>query len=256
MLRIDAGQGKMSAKVPENPNVRTEATMTRTGLIAVLTAAVILAGCNNKSQVSTDSLTRTEAQTRKSELLTTIAAKYENPEAHYKLGKIYHREGSMQRAEFHYNVAMGFDPMHHRAQAAMVRLMKDRQEPQKAQVAADMYINQAAVNSNSLMALGRGFQRERLDDYALRCYQQAQTLSPNSAPIYKQLGYFYLGKGDKVRGESNLRRSFELNPDQPDVASDLGRMGVKVQVPPRKTMGILGPIQDIVSGTPEDETIK
>ena len=230
--------------------------MTRIGMIAVLAMAAVLAGCGGKTQTDTDQLTRTEAETRKSELLTSIAARYENPEAHYELGKIYHREGSMERAEFHYTVAMGFDPMHHRAQAAMVRLMKDRQEPQKSQVVADLYIKQASVNSDSLMALGRAFQRERLDDYALRCYQQAQSLSPNSALIYKQLGYFYLGKGDKVRGESNLRRSFELDPNQPDIASDLGRMGVKVQVPPRKATGLLGPIRDAFSGAPEDETVK
>ena len=56
-------------------------------------------------------------------------------------------------------------------------------------------------------------------------------MSPNSAVIYKQMGLYYKNKGDIVRAEENLRRSFQLNPNQPEVAGVLGRMGVMVQIP-------------------------
>ena len=230
--------------------------MLRTGMIAVVLTAAFLAGCGGGTKSGDARLSRSAAEARKAELLTTLGGRYENPEAHYELGRIYHQEGLMERAEFHYNVAMGFDPVHRRAQAAMVKLLKDRRETQRSQIAADMYIKQASTSSDSLMALGRAFQREGLDDYALRSYQQAQSLSPNAAPIHKQLGYFYLRKGDRVRAESYLRRSFEIDPNQADVASELGRMGVRVQVPPRKATGFLGPIRDAVGGEPADPTIK
>jgi len=226
-------------------------------MILVLTAVLIVAGCQNEAQTDPEQLlSRSATEARRAELQSSLASRYENPEAHYQLAKIFHQEGNMERAEFHYNVAIGFNPVHRRAQAGMVRLLKDRQDPQRAGIAADLYINQAATSAESLMTLGRSFQREGLDDFALLSYQRAQSLDPNSAPIYKQLGYYYLAKNDRARAEENFRRSFEINPDQPDVSAELGRMGVRVTVPPRKATGLLGPIRDAVSGEPEDPTVK
>lgn len=230
--------------------------MIRIGMLAVLMLIAVLAGCKKEAQTDTKQLPRSARETRKAELLSAIDARYENPEAHYQLAKLYHQDGAMERAEFHYNVAMGFDPMHRRAQAAMVRLIKDRQDTQRAQITADLYINQASASSDSLMALGRNFQQEGLNNYALVCYQRAQSMDPNSAPIYKQLGYYYLAAGDKVQAEGYFRRSFDIDPNQPDVAAELGRMGVQVVVPARKATGLLGPLKDAVTGEPEDETVK
>ena len=70
-----------------------------------------------------------------------------------------------------------------------------------------------------------------MDEYALVCYRQALGLSPNSAAIHKQIGYYYLSKKDMVLAEEYLRRSFQLDPYQPEVAGELGRMGVVVQIP-------------------------
>jgi hypothetical protein len=38
-------------------------------------------------------------------------------------------------------------------------------------------------------------------------------------------------KGDKANAEVYLRRAFELDPYQPDVAAQLGKLGVQVQMP-------------------------
>jgi Flp pilus assembly protein TadD len=84
--------------------------------------------------------------------------------------------------------------------------------------------------------LGRAFQDRGLDEYALSCYKQAHNLMPNSVMINKQLGYYYLLKKDNANAEMYLRRTFELDPSQAEVAGELGRLGVKVQVPTKKTM--------------------
>ncbi|NLW85011.1 MAG: hypothetical protein GXY41_11520 [Phycisphaerae bacterium] len=232
--------------------------MRQKGMIIIVTViAATLAGCQQKTQTDPAELSRSATDARRAELNEQLARRYENPEAHYELGKIFHQEGNLLRAEQHYNVAMGFDPVHRRAQAAMVRLLKDRQESQRAQITADLYINQAAASPDALMALGRSFQREKLDDLALTSYQRAMALAPNTASIHKQLGYFYLAKNDQVRAEGYFRRSFEIDPNQPDVAAELGRMGVQVTIPPRKATGFLGPLRDAVSGDPDDDpTIK
>lgn len=230
--------------------------MRQIGMIIIVTAvAAMLAGCQQTTQTD-PAQPRSATDARKAELNEQLARRYENPEAHYELGKIFHREGNFLRAEQHYNIAMGFDPVHRRAQAAMVRLLKDRQESQRAQITADLYINQAAASPDALMALGRSFQREKLDDLALTSYQRALAMAPNTASIHKQLGYFYLAKNDQVRAEGYFRRSFEIDPNQPDVAAELGRMGVQVTIPARKATGFLGPLRDAVSGDPDDPTVK
>ena len=43
--------------------------------------------------------------------------------------------------------------------------------------------------------------------------------------------FYRARKGDQVRAEENLRRSFQLDPYQSEVAEELGRMGVMVQIP-------------------------
>ena len=78
------------------------------------------------------------------------------------------------------------------------------------------------------------FQKEILDEYAMACYQQALRRAPNSAKIHRQMGYYYLSKGDRARAQDYLTRSFHLDPHQPEVAGELGRLGVPVRIP-RKT---------------------
>jgi tetratricopeptide (TPR) repeat protein len=174
------------------------------------------------------------ADTQRQALLAEIERKYENPGAHYKLGKLYHADGLLDKAEWEYRVAIGFDPVLYSAQAAVVRVLQDMKALDKSRMAAEMYTDQAAVSAEASLRLGRALQNEGLDGYALTAYQQAANLAPNSAVVFKQLGFFYLAKGDNARAEENLRRSIQLDPYQPDVSGELGRMGVVVQIPQRQ----------------------
>jgi len=49
--------------------------------------------------------------------------------------------------------------------------------------------------------------------------------------LHKQIGYYYLSKREQVRAEEYLRRSFQLDPYQAEVAGELGRLGIVVQIP-------------------------
>lgn len=201
-----------------------------TRIVGLLLAALILAGCQNGTQKEIEYGVDAEKAT----LLEQIEKKYENPQAHYELGKLYHADGLLRKAEFEYRVAIGFDPVHYRAQAATVKVWRDMKDAERAKMAARMYMDQAAVKPEASLRLGRAFQDEGMDDYALQCYQQAANLAPNSAVVFKQLGFYYLAKGDQVRAEDYLRRSFQLDPYQSEVAGELGRMGVMVQIPNKK----------------------
>ncbi len=206
---------------------------TKTVILLTMTAVLSLSGCQwfQKKDTSPYGEVTPAVESQKAKLLKKIERKYENPAAHYQLGKLYHDDGLLDKAEFEYRVTMGFDPVHYKAQAAIVKVLLDKNDTARSKMSADIYMNQAAVSAEASLLLGKAFQKEQLDEYALACYRQAQSLAPNSAVIFKQIGYYYLAKGDKVRAEENLRHSFQLDPYQSEVAGELGRMGVMVQIP-------------------------
>ena len=181
-----------------------------------------------------DELETIPAEQQKARLLKQIDRKFENPDAHFELGRLYQADGLWSQAESHYNTALRFDPAHRKAQAAMVKLLIDSGNTDRARLYADIYMNQVASSATESLRLGLAFQKELLDDYALSCYRQALHMAPNSAKVNRQIGYYYLSRNDKVRAQEYLTRSFQIDPRQPEVAGELGRLGVAVRIP-RKT---------------------
>lgn len=174
---------------------------------------------------------KSPSKATKADLLYQLERKFENPDAHCKLGELYCDEGQYAKAEYHFNTALSFDPVHRPTQAAMVKMFAKRADKAKAQLYADMYIKQAAGSVSQSLQLGQAFQAQGCDEQALACYQQALALSPDSADANKHIGFYYVGKADKARAQEYLTRSFQANPNQPDVALELGRLGVAVETP-------------------------
>ena len=189
----------------------------------------LITGCNET--LSEEDLAHVTPTEKKAELQKSLDRKFENPQAHYLLGQLYQAEKDWANAEYHYNTALRFDPVNRPAQAAMVKLFLDRGDTVKAANYFDIYMNQVAGSANQLIELGLEFQKQDLDNYALTCFQRALALEPNSAKVHKYLGYFYLEKNDKIKAEDHFVLSYELNNKQPDVAYELGRLGVQVQIP-------------------------
>jgi tetratricopeptide (TPR) repeat protein len=211
--------------------------MNRKTTISYLLLVMILSGCSwfqakDLTRVNPDVLNPEKERWQKE-----IDRKFDNAEAHYQLGKIYQGEGLLERADWEFTLALQFDPVMYKAQAAKVRVYQDMRRFDKSKLAAELYISQVAASAESSAMLGRGFQQEGLDDYALTCYQQALARAPNSAALHKQIGFYYLGKNDLVRAEEYLRRSVQIDPYQPEVAEQLGRMGVVIQVPQGQNSG-------------------
>jgi len=203
--------------------------------LTIFVVALLFAGCNgwprksDRSRIQKVDATRDDQE--KIKLLRKIDRKFEDPELHFQLGRLYQADGLLSKAELEYSRTLGFDPVHREAQAALVKVLLDSGQTDKAGFTAELYIDQASGSAAGSLKLGRAFQKQTLDDYALACYRQALVLAPNSAAIYKQMGYYYLAKGDKVQAADYLSQSFRLDPKQPEVAGELGRLGVKIQVP-------------------------
>jgi len=212
-----------------------------TGLVvfAMLGAlSVWTGGCNKKDiQIAEPpriTEVKTPAEIRRSELLSRLEKKFEDPQAHYELGHLYQDDGLWAKAQYHYSVALTFDPSHRPAQAAMVKALAAAGDVEKSKLSADIYLDQVSGSATESTKLALEFQKEALDEHALAAYKQALRLAPTSALINRQIGYYYLSKNNIDLAKEYLTRSFQLNPNQPDVAGELGRLGVAVQIP-RKT---------------------
>jgi len=190
----------------------------------------LLAGCN-RQQSRAGAIGHSTVDVRKAEVIRQLDQKWENPAAHFELGQLYHASGDWAKAQYHYNIALGFDPVHREAQAALVKVLFDSGDSVKAKTTADMYVTQASSSASAMFDIGVGFEKQGLDDYALSCYKQAIGMAPNSAVINKQLGYYYLKKKNNEQAKEYLIRSFQINANQPDVAGELGRLGVAVRIP-------------------------
>lgn len=186
------------------------------------------AGCESEESMQVKFTSPAE---KKAYLLREVNRKFENPPVHFQLGKLYEAEGQLDKAEYHYNVALGFDPAYRAVQAAIVKMLVDSGNSVEAKEYIDTYMNQVSGSATASLELGQAFEEEGLDEYAFACYQQALRLGPELPEVHKQVGYYYLGKEDKVQAKDYLTRSFQLDANQPDVAGELGRLGVVVKVP-------------------------
>jgi len=172
----------------------------------------------------------TAAEQQKAVLLRQIERNYKDPEAHYRLGKLYQADALWTQAEHEFTVALGFDPVQRKAQAARVKTLAQSGDIKNSKFSADFYINQASATAMGSLELAMAFQKEALDEYAFTCYQQAMSLAPNSAKVNRQIGYYYLSKGEQDRAKDYLVRSFQLDSNQPEVAGTLGRLGIAVRI--------------------------
>jgi tetratricopeptide (TPR) repeat protein len=215
--------------------------------LTLLICTLLLGGCNpfRKGRKAypprVDEDEKTPAEQKKTKLLKQIDRKFENPQAHFELGRLYQADGMWAQAEQEYKTALNFDPAHRQAQAARIKVLIAIGDKTKAELLADEYISQVSISAAGSLKLASAFQEQKLDEYALACYRQALHLAPNSAKVNRQVGYYYLSRNDKVSAEEYLSRSFDLNWNQPDVAAELGRLGVPIKIPPkaRKSTNIL-----------------
>lgn len=214
---------------------RSTKPVARKILLHVLLSMALFAfwGCDEgiRMERSVDTTPTVPSDKTEAQLLAELEQKFENPQAHYELARLYHKSQNWIKAEHHYNVAIGFQPGNKAAQAGLVKMYLDKGETAKSEQFANRYIRQAGTIVSETLKLGLEFEQLGLDTYALRCFRQALETAPDSYEANRQIGFYYLGKGDQAQAKQYLTRSFQLNPRQPDVAGALGRLGVVVQAP-------------------------
>lgn len=199
-------------------------------LFPVLWAFCFWGGCTPQEQtINTQQLENTAH--KEDYLRSLLHRRYQNPSVHCELARLYHSEGQWDKAEYHFNLALGFDPAHRKAQAAYIKMWVDRDQPLKADELLAKYTKQLYRAPAEMVKLAQALADEGLDGYALTCFQKALAADPRSPEANKQMGLYHLAKNNLPLAKEYLTRSFEINPNQPDVAGHLGRLGVVVEVP-------------------------
>jgi tetratricopeptide (TPR) repeat protein len=201
--------------------------------VLTVLSLVFIGGCGGRKK-DKDTIVPAAAELKKESLEKRVEKKWNDANAHYELGKIYQGESQWRKAEREFSVALGQNPVHWESAAAVVRTRLAAGEKKESEILAESYIRQSSYSASASLLLGKAFQREDFDDYALTCYEQALRIAPDSAELNKWVGYYYLHKENEVRAMDYLRRSFEINPRQGDVARALGKLGVKVELPRSK----------------------
>jgi tetratricopeptide (TPR) repeat protein len=198
----------------------------------IVLCVLAVSGCRSTGSAGISSAAgRTAADIRIAELNQQLSQKWENPTAHYELGQLYHSQGNWSKADWHYDQAISFNPIYREAQAAKVKMQFDRGDRSKGDYLGNMYISQVSSSPDHLLTLGSAFEKQHLNDYALRCYETALKIAADSAPVNRALGYYYLANNKPEQAKDFFIRSFQLNPNQADVAGELGKLGVAVRIP-------------------------
>ena len=200
--------------------------------ITLCMVGLLLTGCRAPAQKPAESDARKAVKLAPVEnegaLLAAIEKDFSNPDLHYRLARVYHQKGQAASAEFEYERALVFDPLHFDSQAALAKLWQDSGNATKAEAEIDKYIDRAGSAKN-LIGLGMAFHRQAMLEPARRSYELAIQREPANPAGYKQMGLYYLDKNDRTNAGQMFARSFELDPYQSDVARELGRLGVTVK---------------------------
>jgi protein O-GlcNAc transferase len=197
----------------------------------IVLCTLAIPGCRPTGSAGVSAAGRTATDIRIAQLQQELNKKWENPVAHYELGQLYHSQGNWSKADWHYDQAISFNPVYREAQTAKVKMQFDMGDRSKGEYLANMYISQASSSPEQLLTLGSAFEKQNLNDYALKCYDTALKMAPDSAPVNRQLGYYYLTNNKPEQAKDFFVRSFQLNPNQADVANELGKLGVAVRIP-------------------------
>ena len=88
-------------------------------IILSIFCTILLSGCNRTPRRKVKKIRLTSDQKQKAQLLRKIDKNFTDSEAHFQLGRLYHKDGLWVKAEYEYNTALGLNPVHRRAQAAM-----------------------------------------------------------------------------------------------------------------------------------------
>ena len=167
------------------------------------------------------------------ELLKSLAAKPDNPEAHFLAGLIYLGRGETGMAIRHFQTTIRLKPKDYAAynNLGTAYLSEGRWDD-----AIDIYRGligeiHYATPAHSHNNLGWAWFKKRNFEKAMTHFKQAIRLNPSLCPAYNNLGQTQLEQGELVGAQQNLKRAAERCPNYAEPHYHLGRALVSKRQP-------------------------
>ena len=156
-----------------------------------------------------------------------IAAKPDDPEAHYNLGTLYLRRNAFSDARQYLEQTVKFRPDYPEAWNNLGML--DAQEGH-ADAAVDNFLESLRLRPDYAIALanlGNLYRREGKFAEAGKYLSRALELEPDNSEINYNLGMLYARQEQVDRAAQYLERAVTLRPDYPDALNNLGVLFVR-----------------------------
>ena len=134
------------------------------------------------------------------------------PEAHFFRGNAFEQQGKLNEAIAEYKQALWFKPIEEQTHILLGAVLAKKQQYKEA---ADQYGAALKLNPESPVAhnnLARVLQTEGRLDEAMEHYSAALRLDPSLAQAHNNLGVLMLARGRTAEGVSELREAVRLNP--------------------------------------------
>ena len=169
------------------------------------------------------------------EFQTAVDNEPTGTDRHYNLARAYQELREYDQAIREYDLAIRYFPGNGKAHSGKIDCLVKKRAPQdQIDEAVDMAVD--IVNPGRVyLTLAMAYYHTGRTADMPEVLATAAEVSPGDAFVQAVVGRFYRAIGDIDSAIKHLRIAYELNPNQPRVAYDLGSLGQRI--PPTPTAG-------------------
>jgi Flp pilus assembly protein TadD/peroxiredoxin len=158
-----------------------------------------------------------------------IAAKPENPEAHYNLGTLYLRRNDFVNARQYLEQTVKLRPDYPEAWNNLGMVAAHDNQADEAVRNFQQSLQQRPTYTIALLNLGNLYRRQGNFGEAERLLNRAHEIEPDDAEVNYNLGMLYARQGQSESALLYLERAVSLRPDYPDALNNLGVLFVQAE---------------------------
>jgi tetratricopeptide (TPR) repeat protein len=131
--------------------------------------------------------------------------------------------GDVEAALASYDASLERDPSNVACRLRRFQIHSEREDWVRCQIDAEAMLAHTPDSPPLLLAHARLCIRNERRDDALAAYDRLITLDPGNADAYQERSNLHVGRGDTLAARADMKRAFELKPDDPDIRACYGR---------------------------------
>ena len=201
-------------------------------LLAVM-MTITLAGCQNRQwpqqQWNKRGMAEYEAgryQEAEQYFLRSNHLDPTNTDTLYNLAASYHGQDKLMRAIYYYKQVISLQPGHRKAQQGLTRALEENGDGETATSVTIWSTEYVDNTADGFLHLARSYHRNGDRETALLNYQKAISVEPESAHAHAEYARYCKKIGQEDKAKELLLTAYQLNPDEPGVAAELGQLSV------------------------------